>query len=406
MWQAIFKSIEDARIRSVAVALLLLGFTYASTFPYQSIIGINQLGLSEAQMGLLIFAVGLTGMIGNLLFGHFSDFASNRKTAILFTLGTGALGFGIFALFPSLTTFLICLLLVMPISGSTYSQLFAVVRTITAEHGPREAASINSAIRAFYALSWILVPGLVGFFIATRKNVSDSFAVAALAFALCLAFYATFGPSGGRSEASGRGGLVGLREAFALIFEGRVFKRVMALSFIQGPHPLNAALLPLLITSLPHGSTADVGILAGVVAALEIPFMLLAAALNRQWHTWVLVAVGGLSHITYLLYLGTVSSVHALYVLAALNAVGASVLLTLHMSYVQELLPERPGLATSLLSIISLVSRGLAAVVFAAIGLAYAYAGAAVAMALLVLGGCAAIVMLDFKGGARRRFTA
>jgi MFS family permease len=406
VWRAILKSVEDTRIRSVAVALLLLGFTYASTFPYQSIIGINQLGLTEAQMGLLIFAVGLTGMIGNLLLGHFSDFARDRKSAILFSLCVGAVGFGCFALWPSLVTFLICLLLVMPISGSTYSQLFAVVRTITAEHGPREAASINSAIRAFYALSWILVPGLVGVFIATRKNVSDSFAIAALAFALCFGFYALFGPSGGRNEAASRGGWVGLREAFSLIFEPRVFKRVMALSFIQGPHPFNAALLPLLITSLPHGSTADVGILAGVVAALEIPLMLLAAALNRNWHTWILVTLGGASHITYLLCLSAVTNVHTLYLLAGFNAAGAAILLTLHMSYVQELLPQRPGLATSLLSIVSLVSRGLAALVFAGIGLVYAYGGAVAAMALVVLAGCSAIIALDFKGGARRRFTA
>ena len=405
MWQTILKSVEDARIRSVSIALLLLGFTYASTFPYQSIIGINQLGLSQAQMGLLIFGVGLTGMIGNLTLGHFSDFARDRKTAILFSLGVGCLGFGAFAMWPSLVTFLICLLLVMPISGSTYSQLFAVVRSITAEQGLREAASVNSTIRAFYALSWILVPGLVGTFIATRKNVSDSFAVAALAFALCFVFYLVLGPSGGHNEANANGGWVGLKEAMGLIFEARVFRRVMALSFIQGPHPLNAALLPLLITSLPHGTTADVGILAGVVAALEIPFMLLAATLNHRWHTWMLVVLGASSHITYLLCLGLVHNVAALYVLAVLNAAGASVLLTLHMSYVQELLPERPGLATSLLSIVSLGSRALSAVVFAGIGLLYAYAGAAAVMAVVVGVGCVAIMVLDAKGGILRNST-
>ena len=404
MWQAIIIAIKDSRIRNVALALLLLGFTYASTFPYQSIVGIKQLGLSERQMGLLIFGIGLSGMIGNLTLGHLSDFARNRKTSVLVSLGIGFLGFGAFAVWPSLFTFLICCLLVNPISGSAYFQLFAVTRSITAEKGAKEAASINSAIRSFYALSWIVVPGLVGLFIATRKNVSDSYAVAALAFGLCFVFYALFGPKGGRGESTGNSAWQNLREAFGMVIEGRVSKRLMALSIIQGPHPLTAAVLPLIITSLPHGSTADVGILAGLFAALEIPIMLLAGAYNRNWQSWTLIMFGAASHILFLLGLGLVSSVASIYALAVLNASGTAIMATLHISYMQELLPDRPGLATSLMSISSMVSRTLSAIVFAGIGLVYSYAGAMVAMAMIAMVGAIGIFVLDRGDGVRRAF--
>jgi hypothetical protein len=402
MWQAIIIAIRDPRIRNVALALLLLGFTYASTIPYQSIIGIEQLGLSERQMGLLIFCIGLSGMVGNLTLGYLSDYAENRKTSVLISLATGFLGFGAFAMWPSLTTFLICCLLINPISGSAYSQLFAIVRTMTNDKGPAEAASINSAVRTFYALSWIVVPGLVGLFIATRKNASDSYAIAALAFGLCFVFYALMGPTGGRSQTSGNSAWHNLREAFGMVFEARVFRRLMALSFIQGPHPLTAAALPIIITGLPHGSMADVGFLAGLFAALEIPIMLMAGALNRNWNTWTLVIIGALTHVAFLLGLGLVSSVASIYALAILNAAGTAVMVTLHVSYVQELLPERPGLATSLLSITTLVNRTLSAIVFAGIGLVYSYAGAMTAMALLALLGSVAIYVLDRGDGLRR----
>jgi Major Facilitator Superfamily len=401
MWQAIIVAIKDSGIRTVALALLLLGFTYASTVPYQSIIGIDQLGLSERQMGLLIFGIGLSGMIGNLALGYLSDYAQNRKISVLFSLAIGFLGFGAFAMWPSLTTFLICCLLINPISGSAYSQLFAIVRTMTIEKGSAEAASINSAVRTFYALSWIVVPGVVGIFIATRKNVSDSYAIAALAFGLCFVFYALFGPTGGRPQTSGNSAWLNLREAFGSVFEARVFRRLMALSFIQGPHPLIAAALPLIITSLPHGSTADVGFLAGLFAAIEIPIMLVAGALNRNWQSWVLVIIGALSHITFMLGLGLVSNVASIYALAILNAAGTAIMVTLHISYVQDLLPERPGLATSLLSISTLVNRTLSAIVFAGIGLVYSYAGAMTAMALLALLGSLAIYVLDRESGLR-----
>ncbi len=402
MWRAIIVAIKDSRIRTVALALLLLGFTYTSTVPYQSIIGIDQLGLSERQMGLLIFGIGLSGMIGNLTLGYLSDVARNRKSSVLFSLAIGFLGFGAFTIWPSLTTFLICCLLINPISGSAYSQLFAIVRTMTIDKGAAEAASINSAVRTFYALSWIVVPGLVGLYIATRKNVSDSYAVAALAFGLCFVFYTLFGPTGGRTQISGNSAWHNLRDAFGLIFEARVSRRLLALSFIQGPHPLIAAALPLIITSLPHGSTADVGFLAGLFAALEIPIMLVAGALNRNWHTWTLVLIGALSHISFLLGLGLISNVASIYALAILNAAGTAVMVTLHISYVQDLLPERPGLATSLLSISTLVNRTLSALVFAGIGLVYSYVGAMMAMALLALLGSLAIWVLDREGGLRR----
>ena len=187
-----------------------------------------------------------------------------------------------------------------------------------------------------------------------------------------------------------------------MVFEGRVSKRLMALSFIQGPHPLTAAALPLIITSLPHGSYADVGILSGLFAAIEIPIMLVAGAYNRNWQSWTLIMIGAAAHICFLLGLGLVSNVASIYALAVLNAAGTAIMVTLHISYVQDLLPDRPGLATSLMSISSLISRTLSALVFAGIGLVYSYAGAMVAMAMIALVGAVGIYVLDRGGGVRR----
>ena len=140
MFQAILFAAKDARIRAIALALVMLGFTYASTIPFQSIVGVEQLHMSERQFAWLIFGIGIAGMVGNLVLGALSDFAKNRKTFVLFCLLFGAVGFGLFAVLPSTTTFLICLLLVTPISGSAYSLLFGTVRAITAEHSSADAA--------------------------------------------------------------------------------------------------------------------------------------------------------------------------------------------------------------------------------------------------------------------------
>ena len=52
MLSAIRFAIADLRIRAIALALVLLGFTCASTIPSQSIIGMQQLGMRERQFGL------------------------------------------------------------------------------------------------------------------------------------------------------------------------------------------------------------------------------------------------------------------------------------------------------------------------------------------------------------------
>lgn len=190
-------------------------------------------------------------------------------------LAFGAIGFGAFAILPSVWTFLICLLVFYPVSGSAYGQLFAVIRAETNALGSKQGAATNSVVRSVYAASWIVVPGLVGLFIATRKNVSDSFAVAAAAFVLCFVIYALFGSRDKNKNLGQSTVWVGFKTALGLVGSRAILFRVLALALIAPSYSANATLLPLFITHLPGGSTTDVGVLAGLVAGLEIPFMLI-----------------------------------------------------------------------------------------------------------------------------------
>lgn len=83
MWQAISIALKDSRIRAVAVALLLLGFTFASAFPFQSIIGVEQLHMSERAYALAFVGAAFAAMIGNVVLGAISDFAKSRKVVAL-----------------------------------------------------------------------------------------------------------------------------------------------------------------------------------------------------------------------------------------------------------------------------------------------------------------------------------
>jgi predicted MFS family arabinose efflux permease len=104
---------------------------------------------------------------------------------------------------------------------------------------------------------------------------------------------------------------------------------------------------------------------------------------------------GGFIHAAFLFSLTLISTTAPLYVLALLNAAGNAVLLTQHLTYAQDLLPDRPGLGSSLLSVTGLISRAAAALIFAAIGWIYGIHGALWAGAIVCLIGCVGIALLD-----------
>jgi predicted MFS family arabinose efflux permease len=384
MWNALKTVWHSRDIRVVTLTLFCLGFTFASAWPYQSLIAIDQLGFKPRAFAALLAAGAIIGMVGNVVIGHFSDLAANRKQAILVALTAGAFGFGLFALLPSQATFLFCMLVVVPVSTSSYGQLFAVIRTITAET-PGEAASINSAVRAVYAASWIIVPGLVGAWIAFSQNVSDSFGIAALAYLICVAIYAVYGPSGGSPNPPVGSRWAGLSQAVRLIAARPIFLRILALALIGLAHPLNAAVLPLLVEGPLQGTTRDIGLLAGLIAGLEIPFMILAGSACRRMPTYVVVAMGGLTYAVFALGLSQATALWQVYALTVVGAAGAAVILSLFLSYLQDLLPDRPGLGTSLMSIEGVLARAGSAATFALIGTTISLSGA------LLIGGLAGI---------------
>jgi len=55
--------LRDNRIRIPAVTLVALAFTYTSTAPYQSIIGINELNLSNGTYSALVFFSAIVSFV-------------------------------------------------------------------------------------------------------------------------------------------------------------------------------------------------------------------------------------------------------------------------------------------------------------------------------------------------------
>lgn len=123
--------LRDNRIRIPTVTLVALAFTYASTAPYQSIIGINELGLSNGAYSALVFFSAVVNVTTSLTLGIWSDRLKERRPLVLGLSVAGMLGFGSIAMIHSPLVFIFSTLLLVPMSNSTYSLLFASLRART-----------------------------------------------------------------------------------------------------------------------------------------------------------------------------------------------------------------------------------------------------------------------------------
>ncbi|TCU19185.1 MFS transporter [Rhizobium sullae] len=355
-----FSSIlHDHRIRIPVLTLIALAFTYASTLPYQSIIGISELGMSDGNYSLLIFGSAIINVTTSLTLGVWSDRLGDRRPLVLCLSVAGMLGFGMIYAFHTPAVFILCVLFLIPMSNSTYSILFASVRVATNAMDRGRAASIVSAVRALYSGSWALAPGLIGLYLVDSQSMTPAFGIAGLASFTCC-----------------------------------------SISLLLGLHRLSGVLYPLIITHAAGGSAVDVGFVAGLIAFLEMPFVMMWGMLQRRFRSVHILAAGTLTYCIYLALLGVASAPWHIYALVLVNACGASALLSVPITYLQDLIADRPGLGSSLISVTSFVSSGVSALIFA-VGTAITdYSGTAVLGAVI---GLCAIGMLLFLESSKRQ---
>ncbi|MBX4869363.1 MFS transporter [Rhizobium bangladeshense] len=355
--------LRDNRIRIPAVTLVALAFTYASTAPYQSIIGINELGLSDGAYSALVFFSAIVNVVTSLTLGIWSDRLKERRPLVLSLSVAGMLGFGSIALIHSPAIFIFSTLLLVPMSNSTYSLLFASLRARTNQMERGQGAAVTATVRALFSGSWALAPGLIGLYLANSSSMTPAYGIAAIASCICFCLYFFFAP--GNGTAGPAPDPVGFVASLKRVFMPNVLIRVVVMAMLFGLQRLNAMLLPLIITHAAGGSVVDVGFIAGLTALLEMPFMMMWGMAQRRFRTAHVLAFGALIYCAYLLLLGFASTPWHIYALLLLNACGAAAILSVPITYLQDLIADRPGLGTSLISLNTFIGTGIAAGLFA-----------------------------------------
>lgn len=390
---------RNPTIRVSMLAIFAFGFAGAATSPYQSVVGIRELGLSNGLYSALIFSAAAVNVIVSILLGNLADRLGEYRTMMLSVAVFGILGYGAIYVIPTQVTFVVSALLLLPIYGSMNSLLFANVRATTKGMPRDEVATVNSGVRAMISLSWVLVPGITGALLSRSSSMLPAYLFAGLACVVCLALIAIFLPrQTGTDKAATRH--LSYLAALGEVVSPPVFARVIAVALISSTLHVNGAVLPLIVTGAAHGTVGDIGILVGIVAFLEVVFIVVWGRAQRLMSHVTALAIGTVIYVAYLLLLGFASAPWHVYALTLISGIGAAALISIPITYLQDLIAERPGLGSALISVNIFLSAGLSALLFAIGTGVSSYSGTAVIGAVAGMSGLG--LLLFFERDKRR----
>jgi hypothetical protein len=390
---------SNARLRICTLGLFLSGVTFSATMPYQSLVGVDLLKMSNDWYSVLVFATAVSSLLIGVTIGVASDRFVNRYALIPPAALMGVIGFGLVILYPNVSTFFFAHLLPIPIAGSLYSLFFAAARAETNELPVFERDAVTSTIRAIFAISWVVVPTVMGILLSLGSSTYVVYLIAACACLVNACLFAFYGRDTKKHKPAEPVESVDVppkaKSALWDVLSWVLLWRLVLIGLIVSAHKLQSILYALVITGTAGGAERDVGLYAGLVAAAEIPLMLVWGRLLQWISKSTALAIGAVFYAGYLVLLSQAHSMAAIYASIPLNAIGASVILSVTISYLQGIFEDRPGLSTSLSYVTSLIAMAISSLIFSATTLHLGYSEASMLGAALVLVGGIGLVLTE-----------
>lgn len=245
-------------------------------------IGIREIGLSNTVYSLLMLFAAIINVSASVLMGIVADRLGEYRKPMLLIALFGVSGYLLVYLVGNATAFVTAKLLLLPIFGAMNSLIFAHVRADARNLSTGDMIAVNSIMRATISLSWVLVPGIVGIFLVNSGNMLMAFLFSGICALICFLLVAFCLPRTATPASVNTQARFGVRASLAEIGERRVLLRIIAIALICSMLHLNDSIRSLIITGQAKGTVADIGIVAGIVAALEIVFILLWGWIEKR----------------------------------------------------------------------------------------------------------------------------
>lgn len=398
MRATIYHSWNDPVLRLAFLCITLMGMAVAAIGPFQSIIGIEYLGFSPATYALITILGALFSVAASVAVGIYTDQTGRYKTVLARCNFVGIIAAASVFFLPSKATFILAHVFLFPIGATTFTQYFAMASLAANTNDKLDKDVSLSFVRAAFSGAYGLAPPLLAIAVAGGMDLLTVYGLTTVVNMIVLALILRMWPERqlALSEKSG----IGLFESLKELARTSVLIRLLLIAVIVGVNGLYNILLGLLILNDLGGSESDVGLFAGGVALTEVPVMLAAAVVLRYVTRSGMILIGCLIYGAFLAGLAAYPSMDAVWIMIIPGGIGAGILLSLTVGYVQDLVAIRPGAGSSLVAVSHFGGAMLSAAVFAGGALFTGYQGTAWIGACI--GICAGIVLFMIDGATLR----
>jgi len=354
---------RNPALRGISGGLLALGAFFASVFPYQSLIAIGRVGLTEVRFGLVMVLASGVAVTTSVLLGVLSDQRANRRGIALATVLTGSLGVAAMLLTPGPAAFVLCHGVCLPVASSLYGQIFALTRLATTGM-ERDRDAILSTVRAAMSVSFTAMLVFWTWAFAAGAGVMSTYVSSAVAVVVLAAMFVAVWPRDGQTAWADAPSGISLGQTLREVAHPHVWLRLLCFGAISSATLLNFALIALIFDASASRSTADVALYIAMIAGWEVPFMLLLPRIIGRVPRPVLIAAGAGLYAAQMAVMPLVAETWVLWLMPVLAGLGGTAGITLPILYFQDLMAGRPGTAGSMLALLRLVGDVLAALAF------------------------------------------
>ena len=386
---------HDRTLRFFSACAVLFGVFVASFAPYVSLLGITFFGLSDQMFALQMTATLLVSVATSVGVGILTDRHPLRRVFALIAMG--AICFALFLVwtFGNLTAFVIAHVLIMPLGGTIFGQVFAVMRLYTSHLPASTRDSLTSTIRALFAVPFIIVLPIWGWAFDSGVQLTTLYPVVLLIMLAMTALVYFEWPADANAPWTEEKSTLSFTQSLREVLASNIVWRLFWMGAIHTGSTLMGVLLALVFSEASGRGPGDVGLFFGTFVALEVVVMFTVSPLLRYVRRLHIIAMGAAFYAVFLGLLPVLAPFALVWVLILPVAIGGGLLYGLTITYLQDLLGSRAGAGASLVALQRLVSEGLAAVIFALGTWLGGYHIAAFMGAFVIIAGAVSLLWLD-----------
>jgi MFS transporter, SET family, sugar efflux transporter len=363
---AIRLCLTDPALRAAGLVMTLQGAIVCSFGPYFSTLAVNAFGFGDAGYAVLLALSSVVSVSAAVAAGIRADQTANRRQVALVAVISLLLGAILMTAVPGPWVFALTVVLLFPVGSITFGQVFALARLAATRHPADQRDGIMAVIRALFAAPFVVVLPLWSIAFALGAPVIAIFPVALILSAVMFLSVLRLWPRDADAPWADRPSGLSFRAALVEIGRLPIAARVMALGAVTAASTVYMAVISLVMVAGVGRGTADVALYVGLVAGLEVPFMLLLPGLTRGWNRTMLIFCGSALYAIHVALLPVLAGSVLVWFLVLPAAIGGAVTLTVPIAYLQDLLADRPGAGASLMAVQRLVGDVIAALCFAA----------------------------------------